>query len=154
MSSEQIDSLKSWLNNGWLVEHETSPQEVSALLQVVERDIEESRTPGLGADWRLAIAYNAALQAATLGLAASGFRASREAHHYRVIASLALTIGASPAMVARLDAFRKKRNLGGYERAGQASDGEADEMRELAVELKRAALAFLGKHHKELLPDA
>ncbi len=29
-------------------------------------------------DWRFAIAYNAALQAATAALAASGYRASRE----------------------------------------------------------------------------
>jgi len=56
-------------------------------------------------------------------------------------------------MVARFDAFRKKRNLGGYERAGQASDGEAEEMHGLAVELRDAVLAFLRKHHKGLLPD-
>src|SRR5207249_9102256 len=44
-------------------------------------------------DWRFAIAYNAALQAATAALAAAGYRASRENHHYRVIQSLELTLG-------------------------------------------------------------
>jgi len=48
---------------------------------------------GLTADWRLNIAYNAALQAATAALAASGYRAAREAHHLRVMKSLEFTIG-------------------------------------------------------------
>jgi hypothetical protein len=42
-------------------------------------------------DWKLNIAYNAALQAATAALAAAGYRAAREQHHYRTIQSLALT---------------------------------------------------------------
>ena len=66
----------------------------------------------------LAIAYNAALQCAIAALAACGYRASREAHHYRVIQSLPHTIGADAKLVAQLDAFRKKRNVGDYERAG------------------------------------
>jgi len=37
------------------------------------------------------IAYNAALQAAAAALAAAGYRASREQHHYRVIQSLRQT---------------------------------------------------------------
>jgi hypothetical protein len=49
--------------------------------------------PHLSPDWRLNIAYNAALQAATAALAAAGYRASREAHHCRAIQSLAFTIG-------------------------------------------------------------
>ena len=71
----------------------------------------------LRADWRLAIAYNAAMQLAVAALAAAGYRASRESHHFRVIQSLAHTIGAASDTVAKLDQFRKKRNIGGYERA-------------------------------------
>jgi hypothetical protein len=51
-------------------------------------------------------------------LAAAGFRAARDAHHYRVIQSLAHTLGADATLIAEFEQFRKKRNIGGYERAG------------------------------------
>ncbi len=81
-------SLQNWLNNGWLTEHRTSLQEIVDLLAVAKRDISDCKTSGLSPDWQLNIAYNAALQTATAALAASGYRAAREAHHYRVIQSL------------------------------------------------------------------
>jgi hypothetical protein len=61
-------TLKSWLDNGWLVEHQTSPQEVADLLQVADRDLKDCETPGLSPDWQLNISYNAALQAAAVAL--------------------------------------------------------------------------------------
>ena len=144
-------SLSDWLKYGWLIEHRTTPEEIRDLLALVERDLADSAVDALSPDWRLGIAYNAALQAATAALAACGYRAAREAHHYRVLQSLAHTIGAPGTLVIRLDVFRKKRNLGGYERAGAASDQEAREMIELAQELDAAVRRWLWKHHPELL---
>ena len=46
-------------------------------------------------------------------------------------------IGADSSVVAQLDRFRKKRNIGGYERAGTVSDQEAKEMTTLAQKLRR-----------------
>ena len=71
-------SLSNWRRNGWLVAHETSAEEIVALFAIVERDLANAKVVGLSEDWRLNIAYNAALQAATAALAASGFRAARE----------------------------------------------------------------------------
>jgi len=144
-------SLQDWLNNGWLVKHITSPQEVSDLLSVAERDIKDSQIPGLSSDWRLNIAYNAVLQAATAALAACGYRATREAHHYRIIQSLAHTIGTSPVLIAQLDQFRKKRNVGSYDRTGSASDQEAAEMISLAQRLRKDIEDWLRVHHSRLL---
>ena len=62
-------SLQNWLNNGWLTEHRTSLQEITA----------------------------------TATLAASGYRAVRDAHHYRVIQSLAHTIKADAGLIALRD---------------------------------------------------
>ena len=95
-------SLQDWLKNGWLVEHQTSRQEMVDLLAMADRDLAQSRMPHLSPDWQLNIAYNAALQAATAALAASGYRAAREAHHYRVIQSLAFTIKVDPRLIAQL----------------------------------------------------
>jgi hypothetical protein len=117
----------------------------------VERDLADSDAGSLSADWRLNIAYNAALQAATAALAAAGYRAGRDQHHYRVIQSLGLTIQAPTSVVTRLDAFRKKRNIDAYERAGAVSDGEALEMRELARTVRDDVVKWLKSNHPDLL---
>jgi hypothetical protein len=100
-------SLQHWERNGWLQRHKTSPNEIRDLLGVVERDLADSATEGLSADWRIKIAYNAALQAATAALAATGYRASRDQHHYRVIQSLRETLGTDVQTVNAFDVFRK-----------------------------------------------
>jgi len=145
-------SLKNWRDNGWLAEHKTSAQEITDLLTVSERDLKDSSASGISPDWQLAIAYNAALQAATAALFASGYRAGREAHHYRIIQSLAHTIKAKPTLINQLDKFRKKRNIGGYEAAGRISQQEADEMKKLAKNLCEQTIQWLHKHHANLIP--
>jgi hypothetical protein len=82
-------SLQSWLQNGWLVQHTTSPEEIANLLALSDRDLAACQVTQLPTDWRFAIAYNAGLQAATAALAAAGYRATRDNHHYRVIQCLA-----------------------------------------------------------------
>lgn len=146
-------SLSDWERNGWIVKHRTSRHEIRDLLHVVERDLADSAAEGLSADWRMNIAYNAALQAATAALAAAGYRPSREAHHYRVIQSLRETLGAGAAVVATFDAFRKKRNISGYERVGLVSDADAGAMRALAVALRGDVMAWLKRYHGDLLKE-
>lgn len=143
-------SLKDWLKSAWLTEHETSPQEIADLLSVVARDLNDCRSPGLSPDWKMGIAYNAALQVALAGLAAEGDRVARDSHHFRAIQSLALTLGCDSGRIAQLDAFRKKRNISGYERAGNVSEREADEMVALAGQLQTALVDWLGRAHPEL----
>ena len=111
-------SLEDWLGNGWLTKHKPSPREIAELFGVADRDLTDSQTKGLSPDSQLSLAYNAALQLATAALAATGYRAAREAHHYLVIQSLAYTTGTKADLVAQLDGFRKKRNVSDYERAG------------------------------------
>ena len=144
-------SLKDWQLNGWLTAHNTSRQEIADLLAVVDRDINDCKASGLSEDWRLNIAYNAALQASTAALAAFGYRAVREAHHFRVIQSLVYTIDLPPKVVTQFDAFRKKRNIGGYERAGMTSDQEADEMLSLAKNIREKVENWLHRNYPELL---
>ena len=143
--------LRDWLNNSWLISHKTSSEEISNLLEIVDRDLSDCQTKGLSSDWRLNIAYNAALQAATVALAAEGYRAARDSHHYRVIQSLELTIEADEELVGALDGFRKKRNIGDYERAGKISDKEADEMMEMAMKLSKMVRDWLKERHSNLI---
>jgi hypothetical protein len=144
-------SLKNWRDSGWLTDHKSSRREISDLLSVAERDLKDSSASGISADWQLAIAYNAALQTATAALSASGYRAAREAHHYRIIQSLAHTIQAKSNLINQLDTFRKKRNIGGYEAAGRISQQEADEMRRLAKDLYEKIVKWLHQNHTNLM---
>lgn len=144
-------SLKGWLANGWLIEHKTSPQEIAGLLEVADRDLKDCQSPGLSSDWQLNIAYNAALQAASAALAAAGYRASREAHHYRVIQSLAHTIKFEINLVNQFDQFRKKRNISGYELSGTISQQEANEMKALAKRIREGIEDWLRENYPELI---
>jgi hypothetical protein len=144
-------SLKDWLDNGWLLEHKTSSQEIAYLLAVADRDLADCETPGLSPDWRMAIAYNAGLQAAAAALAACGYRAARGAHHYRVIQPLLYTIEAPKDVVFLFDRLQKKRNIGEYDQAGAISDQEAKEMAELAMSLRKNIEEWLRQNHPELL---
>lgn len=147
-------SLEEWRQRGWLIRHETSLQEIEELLGVVDRDLRDCTVTSLSTDWRLNIAYNAALQAATAALAASGYRAKRDAHHYRVIKSLGLTIKADEHLVRTLDRFHKKRNISDYERAGLVSETEVEELIGLARQLRQAVVEWLREKHPDLLGRA
>jgi hypothetical protein len=57
------------------------------------------------------IAYNAALQLATLALAAEGYRPARDRAHERAILSLRFTIGTEAQIVDTIDAVRRKRSI-------------------------------------------
>jgi len=68
-------TLKQLLADGKLVKHRTSRQEIASLLKVVERDITDASIEAVSADRRFAIAYNAALQLATIVLYCKSYKA-------------------------------------------------------------------------------
>jgi len=144
-------SLEQWASYGWLVPHETSKEEISCLLALADRDIAASQVADLPTDWRLNIAHNAVLQAATAVLAASGYRAERNAHHYRVIQSLEHTIGLDSKTIETIAKLHKKRNLASYTAAGTVSDKEADLMLNLAKDIRARADEWLHDNALELL---
>jgi uncharacterized protein (UPF0332 family) len=143
-------SLHSWENNKWLVRHKPTADEIAQLFGLADRDLKDSQAKGLTDDWKLNIAYNSALQSATAALLACGYRASREMHHFRVIGSLAYTIGSSADFINKLDRFRKKRNISDYEIAGSITPGEANEILRIAKELKKDVVVWLEKTYPKL----
>jgi len=144
-------SLDDWLANRWIEPHEASPEEVRNLLALVDRDLNDAAIDRLSADWRLGIAYNAALQLATLALAASGYRPARIRGHERAIQSLRHTVGLDRTLVDTLDVVRRKRNRSNYERAGTASPSEAEDVYQLTKELRLQVVSWLKAHYPELL---
>ncbi|MFZ0360472.1 MAG: hypothetical protein WAL58_08550 [Terriglobales bacterium] len=147
-------SLQSWRQNSWLVEHATSPEEITNLLGLSDRDLAACQVKQLSTDWRFAIAYNAGLQAATAALAAAGYRATRDNHHYRVIQSLEFTTAPDRRVIDTFDGFRKKRNISSYDLAGSVSDKEAGEMLKLAISLRGDVERWIRATRPELLKPA
>ncbi len=143
-------SFEDWVKNGWLEVHKSSKEEIANLLGIVERDLKDSKAKDVSNDWRFAIAYNAALQAATAALAAAGYRATRESHHYRVIQSLSLTLGKDAAFIRSFDAFRKKRNVSNYDIGGGVSDRELQEMATIAQTLHAEVEQWIRSKHPAL----
>jgi hypothetical protein len=118
---------------------------------VAVRDLDQCRQAGLHPDWRLAIAYNAALQCATAALAAAGYRAGHDAHHFRVIQSLEYTLAWPRDEIDALDAIRSRRHIVEYRRADVVSEAEAEEATCLAERLREEVLAWLARAHPGLL---
>ncbi|HWG52322.1 MAG TPA: hypothetical protein VN677_03380 [Gemmatimonadaceae bacterium] len=116
----------------------------------MERDLIDAGARHLSPDWQLAIAYNAALQVATLALAAEGYRPSRDRAHERAILSLRFTLGADTDIVEMIDRVRRKRNVINYERVGTTSESEVREMRAIAAQLHDRLITWMKQRHPEL----
>ena len=147
-------SLSSWRENGWLQPHQVSDAEIKDLLKIAERDLKDCKVKGISLDWQFNIAYNAALQLARAVLFASGYRASHESHHHRVIQSLALTLKLDPLAVKKFDMFRTKRNFSDYEAAGAVSEVEVREMAQLAERIREVAYHLLKEKRPKATTDS
>ena len=144
-------TLEQYLENKWLVGHQSSKDEILRLLLLIERDLSDCSVSKISPDWRLAIAYNAALQCANTALLAAGYRVARgSSHHYMAIESLEYTLSPGSGVIRTLDAFRKKRNISDYERAGTVSEKEVQELYGLASGLFISLKDWLKKEHPEL----
>jgi uncharacterized protein (UPF0332 family) len=144
-------SLTQWADNGWLKPHRTSREEISNLLSIAERDLNDARRE-TSSDWRFGIAYNAALKLCTILLYAEGYRPSHELQHYRTLAALPEILGETRKLDAKyLDDCRKKRNIMEYDYVGGASESDADELIGFVKEFKDEVIAWLKKNHPELL---
>jgi hypothetical protein len=146
-------SLESWLNNGWLRAHKTSPQEIKDLLEIVERDLKDAGGD-ISADWRFGIAYNAALKLCTILVFASGFRPEKTLQHSRTIQALSLVLGpARQPDVDYLDTCRSRRNTIEYDHAGGVTTNNADELIDFVNEQRVDVVEWLRQNHPELLPS-
>jgi uncharacterized protein (UPF0332 family) len=144
-------SLKQWADNGWLKPHQTSKKEISSLLRIVERDLDDAQRD-ISSDWRFGIAYNAALKLCRILLCAEGYRPSHDLQHYRTLAALPEILGEEKKQDAEyLNDCRKKRNIVEYDDVGGASESDADELIEFVRDLRDEVINWLKKNHPELL---
>lgn len=144
-------SLANLAEEGKFKTHRTSKAEIRQLLALFERDMADAQIESLSTDRRFSTAYSAALSLAIAALAASGYRAASEGHHYWTIQSLAFTLKLHPKTVMKLNKFRQKRNIGDYERTGMASGKEVTELLDLACKLRLTLTDWLKTNYPELV---
>ncbi len=145
--------LKVWEKNGWLRKYKTTTKEISSLLSLVERDLRDAVQEEISPDWRFNIAYNAALQLATLVLYSSGYRTGRgESKHYRVIQAIPLVMGKEFTHIRDfLDNCRRKRNISEYDAVGTVSEKELNDLLEITSNFKEQVKNWLEKNHPDLV---
>jgi uncharacterized protein (UPF0332 family) len=145
-------SLDDWLNSRWLHRHETSAEEIQALLHGAEEDIRSAGIEGIAAGWRLNMGYTAALRYARAALYACGYRPAREREHERTIDSLTYTVPSLEVdRVKLLHKIRKMRHTATYGSVDMISDAEAEAAMKVAVELGQSIMSWLKNEHPELL---
>ncbi len=144
-------TLKQWGENRWLRPHKTSRQEISELLKIVDRDLQDAGG-NISADWQFGIAYNAALKLCTILLYAEGYRPERNLAHFRTIEALSEILGSDHRdNVEYLQSCRSKRNQVEYDSVGGVTADDARELVGFAQELREKTTKYLEKKHSSLL---
>ena len=143
--------MQRLLADGRLRRQRPGRAEIHRLFQVAERDLNDACIEGLSADRRFAIAYNAALQLATVVLRSEGYRTAGAGHHATVIASLWEIVGPEAQGTADyLDACRSKRNTVDYDGVDVATESDVAELVVEARALQAMVRGWLREHHPQL----
>lgn len=137
--------LKKYITKGFIVSSTADEEEISKLIRLAERDIREASQKCHETDWKFAIAYNAALQLATIALRASGYRATpKVGHHWVTFTVLPDILGDKFIDTANyFNECRAKRNTSEYCEVGTISHEEAEKLIHEVNLFKRKIIAWL-----------
>ena len=140
-------SLDTWLRNDWLKRHTTSIAEVTGLLAIVDRELQDSQVDGVSTDGRFNHAYRAVLTLATVLLYASGYSPARgQSHQYRTLEAIPEILGESARNDSvYLQSCRATRHAAESDAANEASETECAELSEFAKEFRTTVRAWLRK---------
>ena len=149
--------LNRLLAEGKLRSHRTSAREIADLLAVVDRDLSDAAVQEVSADRRFAIAYEAALQLATITVYATGYETLGTGHHFNTFQALRETRGTTGRDYADyFDMCRTKRATASYDRAGEVSETEVESLLVKVEAFGEDVLSWLRKNHQDLatkVPD-
>jgi uncharacterized protein (UPF0332 family) len=116
--------------------HQATPDEVTRLLALADRDIRMARrTMTEDLDWAFSISYNAILQASRAFMYSQGFRPAADQAHKNVFVFVREALGEEFAsLVGYFDRTGTKRNQAIYDVAGAVTESEARAIFGRAVE--------------------
>ncbi|OGO15029.1 MAG: hypothetical protein A2Z14_03975 [Chloroflexi bacterium RBG_16_48_8] len=99
------------------------------MLCIVTRDLKDAAVPGLSSDRCFFIAYEAGLTLATIPLYCYGYETHGRGHHWMTFLVLPEVMGSDIFELADyFELCRTKRNVGTYDRGGQISQSEVEEL--------------------------
>jgi hypothetical protein len=103
-----------------------SKSELDNLRSIVTRSLKDVATPGLSADARFIMAYDAARTLSLIIVRAAGYRPRSVGGHYNTFVALEAADPSFAALSAYFDGCRMKRNDCEYGFAGGVSETDAD----------------------------
>lgn len=141
-----------WLAEERLRTHKTDKVEIRGLLDIAQRDLKDAAIPEVSTDRRFLIAYEAALTLATIPLYCRGYETHGKGHHWLTFRLLPEVMGEKYAdLAAYFDQCRIKRNVGTYDRGGQISELELDELRAEGVSFQGEVVDWLGQNDPHVI---
>ena len=146
--------LNRLVAEGKLRSHRTSAREIADLLGVIDRDLADAAVQEVSADRRFAIAYEAALQLATITVYASGYETRGTGHHFNTFQALRETMhNAGQDYASYFDTCRSKRATTSYDRPGEISETEVESLLEQVHRFRREVIDWLAKQHPDLAEE-
>ena len=124
-----------------------SKAELDNLRSIVNRSLKDVATPGLSADARFIMAYDAARTLSLIIVRASGYRPRAVGGHYNTFLALEAADRAFATLSAYFDGCRMKRNDCEYDFAGGVTDTEADALLKAVQQFARDAEAWVKARH-------
>ena len=145
-------NFKKWLAEERLRTHRTSKEEIQGLLEIAKRDLNDASVQDLSTDRRFLIAYEGALTMATIPLYCAGYETYGRGHHWMTFRILPDVMGEIYSDLADyFDQCRTKRNVGTYDRGGQISESEVDELIAEVKSFYEDVIDWLKRNHTNLI---
>ena len=143
-------NFESWLSAGRLRPRKATREEIQELLDIAQRDLSDAAVIGLSIDRRFFIAYDAALTLATVPLFCAGYETHGLGHHWITFKALPDVMGEEFVELADyFDVCRTKRNVGTYDRGGQISESEVEELLEEGRGFREKVIDWLKRNYPE-----
>jgi hypothetical protein len=145
-------NFKKWLAQERLRTHKTSKEEIQGLLEIAKRDLNDASVQDLSTDRRFLIAYEGALTMATIPLYCAGYETYGRGHHWLTFRILPEVMGEEYSDLAEyFDQCRTKRNVGTYDRGGQISESEVDELLAEVKSFYEDVIDWLKRNHTNFI---
>ncbi|MGD0384465.1 MAG: hypothetical protein ABSA77_13170 [Thermoguttaceae bacterium] len=90
--------------------HTTTRQELDDLRKAINRNLHDADLPGLSADNKFGLAYEAGLLLAKMAVACAGYRVKGQGGHQTTFASLKLAIGSKLGLLRIMASLRARKN--------------------------------------------
>ncbi|MGA3065803.1 MAG: hypothetical protein ABSF29_03035 [Tepidisphaeraceae bacterium] len=138
------------LNSNCVTAEPTSKGEIDNLRSIVSRSLANVAVPGLSADIRFILAYDAARTLSLMIVRAEGYRPRSVGGHYHTFLGLAAADPAFATLSAYFNDCRMIRNECEYDVAGGVTDTDVDQLLRMVKRFAADAETWIATRHAHL----